>query len=144
MRKKRAESFFGIHFDFHAMPGQIVAEDFRPDLIERLLDGAKPDFVQCDTKGHAGLSSYPTDVGNRADEIREDHLAMWRRLTAERDIALYAHHSGLFDFKIAEQHPDWAVVSEKGERSPSYLSPFSPYADEILIPQIKELYAGGR
>ena len=140
MKKKRAESFFGIHFDFHAMPSQIVAEDFRPDLIARLLDEAKPDFVQCDTKGHAGLSSYPTDIGNRAYEIREDLLAMWRKLTDERDIALYAHHSGLFDMKIVEQHPEWAIVNESGDRSTQYLSPFSPYADEILIPQIKELY----
>ena len=140
MKKRRSESFFGIHFDFHAMTNQVVAEDFRPDLIARLLDEAKPDFIQCDTKGHPGLSSYPTEVGNRAYEIREDLLAMWRRLTEERDIALYAHHSGLFDIKICEQHPDWAVVSETGERNTQYLSPFSPYVDEILIPQIKELH----
>lgn len=122
------------------MPGQVVAEGYRPDLIARLLDEAKPDFVQCDTKGHAGLSSYPTDIGNRAYEYREDPLAMWRRLTEERDIALYAHHSGLYDIKVVEQHPDWAVVNEKGEVSTEYLSPFSPYADEFLIPQIKEMY----
>ena len=140
MKKKRAESFFGIHFDFHAMPGQTVCEDYRPDLIAKLLDAAKPDFVQCDTKGHQGLSSYPTDVGNRADAIKEDPLAMWRRLTAERDIALYVHHSGLYDIKIAEQHPDWAVLNADGSVNKEYLSPFSPYADEILIPQLKEMY----
>ena len=140
MKKKRFESFFGIHFDFHAMPGQTVCEDYRPDLIARLLDEAKPDFVQCDTKGHAGLSSYPTDIGNRADAIREDPLAMWRSLTDERDIALYAHHSGLYDMKVAEQHPDWAVVDAEGNVSSEYLSPFSPYAEEFLIPQIKEMY----
>ena len=140
MRKKRAESFIGIHFDFHAMPGQTVTEVVRPELIERLLDAAKPDFVQCDTKGHPGLSSYPTEVGNRAEIIREDPLAMWRRITAERDIALYAHHSGLYDIKIAEQHPDWAVENADGSINKEYLSPFSPYADEVLIPQIKEMY----
>ena len=37
MPKKRRESAFGIHFDFHAMPSQVVAEDFRPDLIAKLL-----------------------------------------------------------------------------------------------------------
>jgi hypothetical protein len=140
MRKKRSESFFGIHFDFHAMPEQTVCEEYRPELIARLLDEAKPDFVQCDTKGHAGLSSYPTDIGNRASTYREDPLAMWRKLTAQRDIALYAHHSGLYDRKVAEQHPDWAVVDEDGNVSEEYLSPFSPYAEEFLIPQIKEMY----
>ena len=140
MKKKRSESFFGIHFDFHAMPGQTVCEDFRPELIARLLDEAKPDFVQCDTKGHAGLSSYPTDVGNRADAFCHDPLLTWRTLTEERNIALYVHHSGLYDMKVVELHPDWAVVDANGVQSKEYLSPFSPYAEEFLIPQIKEMY----
>lgn len=139
MKKKRAQSFLGIHFDFHAMPGQTVCRPFRPDLTARMLDAVRPDFVQCDTKGHPGLSPYPTDVGNRADEILHDPLRMWRDLTEERDIALYGHHSGLYDRKAAELHPDWAVVDENGKVSQDYLSPFSPYADELLIPQLKEL-----
>ena len=139
MKKKRARSFLGIHFDFHAMPGQTVCRPFRPDLTARMLDAVRPDFVQCDTKGHPGLSSYPTDVGNRADEILHDPLRMWRDLTEERDIALYGHHSGLYDRKAAELHPDWAVVDENGNVSQEFLSPFSPYAEELLIPQLKEL-----
>ena len=46
MKKRRADSFFGIHFDFHAMPGQTVCDDFRPDVVARALDAIKPDFVQ--------------------------------------------------------------------------------------------------
>lgn len=139
MKKRRAESFFGIHFDFHAMPGQTVCDDFRPDIVARALDEIRPDFVQCDTKGHPGLSSYPTVVGNRADAIAHDPLRMWRDLTEERGIALYGHHSGLFDQRVAADHPDWAVVKEDGTVSGDYLSPFSPYVDEILIPQLIEL-----
>ena len=52
--KKRKDSFFGIHFDFHAVEGQIVGEDFRPEVVAELLDKTKPDFAQCDTKGHFG------------------------------------------------------------------------------------------
>ena len=72
--KKRKDSFFGIHFDFHAVEGQVVGEDFRPEVVAELLDKTKPDFAQCDTKGHFGYSSYPTKVGKQATEIRNDVL----------------------------------------------------------------------
>ena len=137
--KKRADSFFGIHFDFHAFPGETVGADFRPEVVAELLDRVKPDYVQCDTKGHPGLSSYPTRIGTQADYIKEDVLKMWRGLTKERDIALYAHHSGLFDENAAKIHPEWALKDEEGNVSEYYMSVFGPYADELLIPQLKEL-----
>lgn len=139
MKKRRGESFFGIHFDFHAMEGERVGRIYRPDIVGELLDRVKPDFVQCDTKGHAGFSSYPTKIGTPAFEIKEDVLKMWRELTEERSIALYGHHSGLYDMTVAKNHPEWAVKDENGNISTSFISPFSPYADEILIPQLKEL-----
>ena len=136
---KRHDMALGIHFDFHARPGMTVAELYRPDSIEQMLDRVRPDFVQCDTKGHAGLSSYPTKVGFQADRIEHDILKMWRELTAKRGIALYAHHSGLYDRKAIEAHPDWAVVDENGTRSEDYISVFSDYAKELLVPQLLEL-----
>lgn len=139
MQKKRKDMFFGIHFDFHALEGETVARIYRPDLICNLLDRVRPDFVQCDTKGHAGLSSYPTNIGSRAFEIKEDMLKIWRSLTRERNIALFAHHSGLYDMTAAKLHPDWAIVNEDGTVSNEYLSPFSPYVDKLLIPQLLEL-----
>ena len=60
MAKERKDCFLGIHFDFHAMPGEVVAYQFDPDSYREMLDRVKPDFMQFDTKGHAGLSSYPT------------------------------------------------------------------------------------
>ena len=85
--KKRKDSFFGIHFDFHAMDGQVVPSVWRPDVYEEMLDAVKPDYVQCDTKGHAGYSSYPTKVGVRA-AMRDgiDILRFMRDATAARNI----------------------------------------------------------
>lgn len=137
--KKRADSAFGIHFDFHALPADTVADIYRPELIGELLDRLMPDYVQFDTKGHAGISSYPTKIGKRADIILHDMLMLWREETRKRDIALYGHHSGLYDMHIAKTHPEWAVVDENGAVSTEYLSVFSPYVDKILIPQLKEL-----
>jgi len=139
MKKRRTDSYFGIHFDFHATEGEVVGRIYRPDVVAKLLDKVKPDYVQCDTKGHAGYSSYPTKAGTPATEIKEDVLKMWRTLTEERGIALYAHHSGLYDMMVVKNHPDWAVKNEYGEISTEYVSPFSPFVDEILIPQLTEI-----
>ena len=138
MPKKRRESAFGIHFDFHAMPGDTVPSIWKPEYYAQMLDAVKPDYVQCDTKGHAGLSSYPTDAGNRAD-IKTDILKMMREETAKRGIALYGHHSGLYDQKAAADHPEWAVVGADGTVSRDYLSVFGPFVDLLLIPQLREL-----
>ena len=136
---KRKDLFFGLHFDFHAGENDTVAKIFEPEAFALVLDRVKPDYVQCDTKGHPGISSYPTKVGTPAARILHDVPRLLRRLTAERGIALYAHHSGVYDARAAHDHPNWAIVDENGEVSPDYMSVFSPYADEILIPQLKEL-----
>ncbi len=138
--KKRKDSFFGIHFDFHAMEGQVVPSVWQPDAYEEMLDAVKPDYVQCDTKGHAGFSSYPTKVGVRAamrDDI--DILRFMRDATAARNIALYGHHSGLYDQQVGKFHPDWCVVDVNGEIDHDHASVFGPFVDEYLLPQLREL-----
>lgn len=138
MPKKRCESAFGIHFDFHAMSYDVIPEIWKPEYYAQMLDAVKPDFVQCDTKGHEGYSSYPTIVGNRGN-LKEDILAMMREETAKRDIALYAHHSGIYDRKAAADHPEWAAVGIDGKPSEDFMSVFGPFVDELLLPQLREL-----
>ena len=138
-RKKRTEAFFGIHFDFHAAQGQIVPSVYRPESFETMLDAVNPDYVQCDTKGHPGISSYSTKVGNPPENCPHDVLKTIREITAKRDIPLFGHYSGLYDVLICAQHPDWAAVTPDGNRSANYLSVFSPYVDKLMIPQLKEL-----
>ncbi|MBR4222893.1 MAG: alpha-L-fucosidase [Victivallales bacterium] len=138
--KRRSDSFLGMHFDFHARPGETVPSVYDPGSYIEALDAVKPDYIQCDTKGHPGLSSYPTKVGNRANLAPGiDLLKMLREATAERGIALYAHYSGVYDMKAAEIHPDWAIVDAEGNPSKAYMSVFGPYLEELLIPQILEI-----
>ena len=139
MPKRRTDSFLGIHFDFHAMEGETVARYFCPESFTEMLDRVKPDYLQFDTKGHPGLSSYPTKAGTQAKEIKVDILRFLREETKKRDIALYAHHSGLYDIHVAKTHPEWAVVNADGTINEEFISPFSPYADKVLLPQLKEL-----
>jgi hypothetical protein len=139
-RLKRADSFLGIHFDFHAAEDcdQIGARTDR-QMIETILDMVKPDYVQIDNKGHRGYSSYPTRVGNPAPGFVGDQLKLWREVTAEHGVALFLHHSGVWDARALELHPEWARINENGEHDDRMTSVFGPYVDELLIPQLKEL-----
>lgn len=142
MKKKRRESFFGMHFDFHAKPGQTNIGEFCDyDAVDLLLREVKPDYIQCDTKGHNGISSYPTKVGNPAPQMKGDILKMWREVTEKYDVALYAHHSGVLDAAAVAGHPEWAALNVEGKMSDQKweTSVFSPYVDELLIPQLIEI-----
>ncbi len=138
-RPKRADAFFGIHLDFHCGEGDHVGANTTDEMVGRFLDAVGPDFIQIDCKGHPGISSYPTKVGNPCPDITGDPLRVWRRVTAARGVALYMHYSGVWDSKAVALHPEWACVNADGSLSPNATSPFGGYADNLLIPQLKEL-----
>ncbi len=137
---KRSESFFGIHFDFHAGEDCTnIGQNTTEDMLEYIIDTVKPDYVQCDCKGHPGYSSYPTKVANQAHGIKKDSLRSWRDVTSKRNVSLYLHYSGVWDTQAIKHNPSWARIDEKGEIDKNNTSTFGPYADELLIPQLKEL-----
>src|SRR5574341_434823 len=139
-RLRRADSFLGIHFDFHAGDDSVhVGGRTTRAMIETVIDQVRPDYVQVDCKGHRGLSSYPTRVGHPAPSFVGDQLRLWRTTTAERGVALYLHYSGVWDAEAVQRHPEWAVMHADGTRDDRITSPFGPYSDELLIPQLKEL-----
>lgn len=139
-RLSRAESFLGIHFDFHAGPDcDSVGNHVDETMVNHILDLVQPDYIQIDCKGHRGYSSYPTQVGNPAPGFVRDPLKIWRRVTADRGVALYMHYSGVLDQRAVELHPDWAARKPDGSPYERVTSVFGPYVDELLIPQLKEL-----
>lgn len=139
-RLKRSESFLGIHFDFHAGPDcKEVGKNTTPEMVAAILDKVKPDYIQIDCKGHPGYSSYPTKVGNPVPGFVGDPLRVWREVTAARGVALYMHYSGVWDSRAIELHPDWAARNADGTTNKNATSVFGPYADRLLIPQLREL-----
>lgn len=139
-RLRRSESFLGIHFDFHASDDcHEIGRRTTPDMIEHIIKMVEPDYVQCDCKGHRGLSSYPTKVGNPAPGFVGDGLKIWREVTAKYGVALYVHYSGVWDTEAVTRNPQWARVDEAGQPDQRLTSTFGPYVDRLLIPQIKEL-----
>ncbi len=139
-RIKRSEAFLGIHFDFHAdMSCKEVGKTLNRKMLADMLDLVKPDFVQCDCKGHPGIASYPTRVGTPAPGFVRDPLMLWREETAKRGISLYMHYSGVVDHAAIKQHPDWAALKPDGEPYGEAISVFGPYVDALMIPMFKEL-----
>ena len=140
LRLRRADSFLGIHFDFHAREDcTAVGSNTTPAMVAEILDQVRPDYIQIDCKGHPGFSSYPTKVGQPVPGFVGDPLRVWRQVTAEKGVALFMHYSGVWDSAAVAKHPEWAAVGADGKPSKTATSVFGPYADERLIPQLKEL-----
>lgn len=49
------------------------------------------------------------------------------------------HYSGVWDSEAIIQHPDWAVRNANGSTNKNATSFFGPYADQLLVPQLREL-----
>lgn len=139
-RMKRADSFLGIHFDFHAGEDcDRVGQRTTLEMVELVIDKVRPDYIQIDCKGHRGYSSYPTNVGNPAPGFVGDPLRIWREATRKRGIALFMHYSGVWDYHAVATHPEWAAVNADGKPNNRATSVFGPYVDALMIPQLREL-----
>ncbi len=141
VRKQRSESFLGVHFDFHANHDCTeVGSNVTRKMIAKMLDQIRPDYVQCDCKGHPGVASYPTKVGTPCPRFVRDPLKIWRRVTAEKGVSLYMHYSGVIDFDAVRKHPNWAERTADGKvNDRGATSVFGPYVDKLLLPMLKEL-----
>ena len=138
--KRREDSFFGLHFDYHANPKDgIQGATLTEESVRKICRELKPDFIQIDCKGHPGWASYPSKIGNAMPEFEKDTLALWRRVTNEEGVGLYMHYSGVYDVKYCNEHPDTRVLNAYGNYENGATRLDSSYVDDILIPQLDEL-----
>ena len=137
---KRSNAYWGLHFDFHAIAAtQGIGTRTTAEKIGAYLDATHPDYIQLDTKGHPGYTSFFSAYGDVAPGLEVDHLKIFREETAKRGILMIAHHSSLSDARACEMHPEWCVIRQDGTRDPDVLEMNSAYIDQKLIPQLKEL-----
>lgn len=137
-RLPRKDSFFGIHLDLHPSDKDTaLGRDVTEEMVVRFLDRVKPDYVQYDYKGHVGFIGYPSRV-SAAAPIVKDSLAIWRKVTAARGVALYIHFSGVWDSQAVKEHPEWARIGPDGQPDVNQTSTFGPYVDARMIPQLRE------
>ncbi|MBI5835165.1 MAG: hypothetical protein HZB16_22905 [Armatimonadetes bacterium] len=132
--------FFGLHFDLHAGAGDtVLGSELTHEHLRERLERVKPDWIQCDCKGHPGYTSWPTKVGSTSPGVVRDALRIHRDVTRELGIPLVMHYSGVWDSRALELHPEWAVIDAQGKASPNATCRLSAYRDELLIPQLIEL-----
>ncbi len=137
---KRSEGFFGLHLDFHAIKeNDRIGENVTEKMVQNIIDAIHPDYIQVDGKGHPGYSSFMTNTGRRTNGYVWDQLKIWRKVTHANNIPLTAHYSSLYDIAAIEDNPQWAFINYKGTPDKKYNSMFSPIAQELIIPQLKEL-----
>ncbi len=137
---RRSESFFGFHFDFHATASDsLLGKNFNRSYLDSFLRVTAPDFVQIDSKGHPGFSSYPTTIGTTTNSFLADPIQLWREVTRQNKIPLFVHHSGLWDQQVIKEHPDWGRLNADGTRDELKVGYLSPYSSQRLLPQLKEL-----
>lgn len=139
-KRQRKERYAGLHFDFHAQQQDtLIGETFTYTMADSLLSITKPDFIQVDCKGHQGYSSYPTRVGNSPGKFSKDIMRIWRDVTAKYGIPLFVHYSGIWDHRALELHPLWGRMGSDSSFEKNCVSVLSPYVEELMMPQLKEL-----
>ena len=132
--------FFGIHYDLHASATDTeLGRELTAEHLRQRLELVRPDWIQCDCKGHAGYTSWPTEVGSPSPGIVRDALRIHRDVTRELGIRLGMHYSGVWDSRAVELYPEWACVDAEGKPSDRMTCRLSGYDDELMIPQMLEL-----
>ena len=138
--------FFGLHYDLHAGAQDTeLGAALTPEHLRAELEKVRPDWVQCDCKGHPGYTSWPTAVGSASPGIVRDALRIHRDVTREMSIPLVMHYSGVWDNRAIELHPEWAAIGPNGAVAgkegfvTGATCNLSRYTEELMIPQMLEL-----
>jgi hypothetical protein len=140
------DAFFGIHYDLHANEDDTeLGRELTTDHLVERLRRVNPDWIQCDCKGHAGFTSWPTRIGYTSPGVINDSMRIHRDATRKLGIPLGMHYSGVWDSEAVAHHPEWARIDEHGVADFKEMtgtlstSRMSGYTTEFMIPQMLEL-----
>ncbi|MFW6189256.1 MAG: alpha-L-fucosidase [Planctomycetota bacterium] len=130
------------HPDFHAPAHVAVGGELDGREYGRRLSESGADTVVIFAKGHYGFSYYPTEVGTPHPRLQKDMVAEVVNGCHAHDVAVVAYFSTFLDTAAVEQHPDWGARNRERELGAGKYGRVclnSPYVEELLIPQGKEL-----
>lgn len=131
---------FGIHYDLQPDSSDPRwLKDLSADDLRSEWKKVKPDWIQCDCKGSAGLSSYATKVGNPVPGLKTDPLRIHRDVTRELGLPLLVHFCGVWDLAASVAHRDWTRRDAGGMAETGKICVRSPYVHERFIPQMLEV-----
>ena len=109
---------FGFHHDLHVeeKDRDIGTRCSEKELVP-MLRLTNADFIQTDSKGHTGYTSWfsKTSGGSVGPGVVKDALRQWRVATRKLGLPLHAHYSGIWDIAAAVKHPEWCAQSHDGK-----------------------------
>ena len=134
------------HPDFHIPADVEVGRGFDGDAYVRRLKSCGVDAVVFFAKCHYGHAYYPTDIGTRHPGLTQDMLGAVVDGCKRHEIGAIAYYSVFLDSAAVRLHPDWRLQATSNKTDAGFdsgnFSPLcvnSPYADELLLPQCREI-----
>ncbi|HOJ39370.1 MAG TPA: alpha-L-fucosidase [bacterium] len=133
------------HFDLHT-PGYVpvnTCADFKG--MARALKAAGVEEIICFAKCHFGYAYYPTRVGTVHPRLKGDLFGGVVTACRKTGLKVLAYVSFGLDGQAGRKHIEWQRHWEGtpviAEDSNVFLQvcPFSPYTEELMLPQIEEL-----
>ncbi len=144
-------SFFNVHVDYHTRSDARTGAGISRSILRQFLGAVQPDMIQVHSKGHPGIASYPTKVGQVSSAHQEDVLAIYRDVCREMGVRFSVYYSSLVDAVAADGHEEWRIVKADGNfygtgekwegdtMHSFFLCHNSGYVDQYLLPQIREI-----
>ena len=141
--------FRKIHLDFHT-PAWVenIGKDFDAKEFVDTLKNAHVDNICVFGKCCHGLSYYDTKIGNRHPHLEFDLLGEMVKSLRDASISVSVYYTVVWDDLIVDLHPEWAQRDAKGSARMGFGDRWrtvcvnSPYTEEVVIPQIKEIIDG--
>jgi len=150
----KLDSYFtNVHMDFHTPTLQRdIGRDFEPERFADRLVENEVDSIAFFAKGHHGNSYYDTDVGKVHPHLERNLLKEVVEACHAEDIKVLAYYTLVWDNYLEEDYPDWVQRDKTGnilksenlvemgeKRTWTYLCLNSPYPEEKIYPQIREI-----
>lgn len=135
-----------VHVDFHMpeFPKEAIKNFNAQDFVAQLVK-AKVNLAAVFCKCHFGNSFYDTKIGHKHAGLKEDFFGEILEEAHKYDIKVLAYYSLGTDEYAVKHNPDWYQVDENGKvrdgNGTVWHRPCmnSPYREELVIPQIKEI-----
>ena len=135
-----------VHIDFH-MPEfpKDAIKSFNAKAFVGELIRAKVNVVGVFTKCHFGNAFYDNSIGHKHSGLKEDFFGEVLEEAHKNDIKVIAYYSLGTDEHAVKNNPDWYQVDKNGEvrsgKGTVWNLPCinSPYREELVLPQIKEI-----
>lgn len=149
MLENITSKFRKIHLDFHT-PAWVenIGEDFSADEFVNTLQKAGVDNICVFGKCCHGLSYYDTITGTRHPHLQFDLLKEMVDALRKASIGVSVYYTVVWDDLVVDEHPDWAQRDALGNPRMGFGDRWrtvcvnSPYTEEVVIPQIKEIVEG--